>query len=214
MNDLKTATTLLGSYLNDPIYKNTTVLSKNDIYSNVIVGFYEGKYYSRSLKAFHSLRPDSPILNKKQANHVSEENWKSVQNSICYSAVIGSYYRLNDPASVLQYYEECRALKLFPSYLESMMVAQTYYNSDDYKLLYDELLTKKGVLRGIPEMEKFFHLLVLMYRERYLLNLSKVTQTRKALRQVYWNWHYYRNQKPKFDRDNDTISKMFCYYRN
>lgn len=53
-----------------------------------------------------------------------------------------------------------------------------------------------------------------MYRERYLLNLSKITQTRKALRQVYWNWHYYRNQKPKFDKDNDTISKVFWNYCN
>lgn len=154
LNNLNAATTLLSSYLNNPIYKTTQVLSKNDIYSNVITGFYEGKYYSRCLKTFHSLRPSQSIAEKKCEGSVNEENWKSIQNSICYSAVIGSCYRLNDPTAVLAYYDECRSLNLFPAFLESMMVAQTIADAEDYKLLYDELKTKKNVIRGIPESEK------------------------------------------------------------
>lgn len=213
MNDLTSATTILSSYLSNPAYTNTTVLSKNDIYSNVIVGFYEGKYYSRCLKSFYSLKPSTPTSQTKDpSSTIHEENWKSIQNSLCYSAVIGSCYRLNDSSSVLHYYDECRKIGQFPNFLESMMVAQTYASSDDYKLIYNTLVSKKEVLRGIPEMEKFLLIFIIMIRERYLINLSQVKQMRKALQQVYWSWHYYRNQKPKFEHETNSISKNEYYY--
>ena len=153
LNDLSLATTLLQTYLTNPVYKNTTVLSKNDIYSNVVVGFYEGGYYSRCLKAFHSLRPEDGI-ESQQLSEVGEANWKSVQNSLCYSAVIGSYFRTSQYPSVLAYYNECRKLRLFPSFHEAMMVAECHLFSDEYKLVYDELNSKKMAFRGIPESEK------------------------------------------------------------
>ena len=117
------------------------------------MGFYEGKYYSRCLATFHSLRPE-PSVKDATKKAIHEENWKSIQTSHCYSAVIGSAYRLHELDSVLKYYDECRSFSLFPNFLESMMVAQTIADSEEYKDLYNELQMKKEVIRGVPEMEK------------------------------------------------------------
>ena len=38
MNKLKSATTLLSSMLNSPEYRKHSIISKNDVYSNIIVG--------------------------------------------------------------------------------------------------------------------------------------------------------------------------------
>ena len=122
----------------------------------MISGFYEGHYYDRCLQAFHSIRPVSPaiMVNKKDLKG-NEEKWKSVQNSLCYSAVIGSCYSQGDFESALRYYEECRQLGLFPAFVESMMVAKCYEQSEDYKKLLEELQEKKESITGIPESELF-----------------------------------------------------------
>ena len=86
----------------------------------------------------------------------NEDKWKVIQNSLCYSSVIGSYYAQGDFKSVLQYYDECRQLGLFPAFVESMMVTKCHEVSEDYKTQLEEILEKKGQFTGIPESELYF----------------------------------------------------------
>ena len=65
--------------------------------------------------------------------------WKRVQNSLCYSAVIGSYYRLGEFQLALQYYEEARKLGVFPRFREGMMVAEIHATSREFEAALREL---------------------------------------------------------------------------
>lgn len=85
----------------------------------------------------------------------NEDKWKSIQNSLCYSSVIGSYYAQGDFKSVLQYYDECRKLGLFPAFAEGMMVAKCHEVSEDYKANLEKILEKKEQFPGIPESELY-----------------------------------------------------------
>ena len=90
------------------------------------VGFYEGGYYSRCLQVFDSICPSGHV-------DPGDEKGKSIQNSLCYSAVIGSHYRLGDFKSATDAYEACRKLGLFPAFPESMMIASGYELSELYR---------------------------------------------------------------------------------
>ena len=70
--------------------------------------------------------------------------------------MIGSYYAQGDFKSVLQYYDECRQLGLFPSFAEGMMVAKCYEGSEDYKTRLEEILEKNEQFTGIPASELYF----------------------------------------------------------
>ena len=65
--------------------------------------------------------------------------WTRVQNSLCYSAVIGSYYRLGEFQLALQYYEEARKLGVFPRFREGMMVAEIHATSREFEAALREL---------------------------------------------------------------------------
>ena len=113
--------------------------------------------YVRCLQAFHSIRPLSPAISvEKKDLEENEDRWKSIQNSLCYSSVIGSYYAQGDFKSVLQYYDECRQLGLFPGFAEGMMVAKCYEGSEDYKTRLEEILEKNEQFTGIPASELYF----------------------------------------------------------
>lgn len=180
LNEVKEATSLLSTYLNNPVYKRTNVSGGNDLYSNAIVGgaerffpsfsgFYEGKFYSRCIAMFHSVRPVAPTLSiaskhqlaagKTEENGLvplEEEKWKLIQNSLCYSAVIGSYYRLGEFQLALQYYDEARKLGVFPRFREGMMVADIHANSQEFRELFSDLKRKNVDVSGVPKNELFF----------------------------------------------------------
>ena len=81
------------------------------------------------------------------------EKWKSTHNSLCYSAIIGSYYHQGDLETAIQYYEECRRLGLFPSFPEGMMVAKCHELSEAYKTRMEEWKEKKPTVPGIPSAD-------------------------------------------------------------
>lgn len=80
---------------------------------------------------------------------------KSIQNSLCYSAVIGSHYRLGDFKSATDAYEACRKLGLFPAFPESMMIASGYELSELYRAQLETWLEEKRTIPGVPESELF-----------------------------------------------------------
>ena len=121
-------------------------------------GFYEGRYYSRCLQVFHSIRPQTENQDKSGHADTTDEKWKSIQNSLCYSAVIGSNYRLGDFKSATDAYEECRKLGLFPAFPESMMIASGYELSEVYRSQLEEWMAEKRTIPGIPESELFLSL--------------------------------------------------------
>ena len=171
VNELKTANALLSNLLSNPAYQKQALLSRNDVFSNVIVGrfhypfqsiqglctnsigFYDGKYYDRCLKVFHSIRPKNPDFEAIKSGKKLEgdmEKWKSTHNSLCYSAVIGSYYQQGDLDAAIRYYDECRRLGLFPSFPEGMMIAKCHELSDAYQSHMEEWKEKKPSIPGIP----------------------------------------------------------------
>ena len=174
VNELKIANSLLSNLLSNPVYQRQSLLSSNDVFSNVIVGrfhylsqfillivhwsigFYGGKYYDRCLKVFHSIRPKHPDFEAIKSGKKLEgdmEKWKSTHNSLCYSAIIGSYYQQGDLETAIQYYEECRRLGLFPSFPEGMMVAKCHELSEAYKTRMEEWKEKKPTVPGIPSAD-------------------------------------------------------------
>lgn len=101
---------------------------------------------------FHSIRPVAPTLalaskHELAAGKTEAEGlvaldagkWTRVQNSLCYSAVIGSYYRLGEFQLALQYYEEARKLGVFPRFREGMMVAEIHATSREFETALREL---------------------------------------------------------------------------
>ena len=101
---------------------------------------------------FHSIRPVAPTLalaskHELAAGKTEAEGlvaldagkWTRVQNSLCYSAVIGSYYRLGEFQLALQYYEEARKLGVFPRFREGMMVAEIHATSREFEAALREL---------------------------------------------------------------------------
>ena len=181
-------------------------------------GFYEGHYYHRCLATFHSIRPLAPTLSiaskhdlkrgKGETDGVVQldpSQWKLIQNSLCYSAVIGSYFMTHEFSLALQYYDEARKLGVFPRFREGMMIAQIHLSSEEYKPVYEELKSKESQIAGIPMSEVCAMACEVMCRDRFLLNKSKLPQLRRAVRQVYWNWHYNRPFSPKFDPKSDAI---------
>lgn len=112
------------------------------------VGFYEGGYYSRCLQVFDSICPSGHV-------DPGDEKGKSIQNSLCYSAVIGSHYRLGDFKSATDAYEVCRKLGLFPAFPESMMIASGYELSELYRAQLETWLEEKRTIPGVPESELF-----------------------------------------------------------
>ena len=80
---------------------------------------------------------------------------KSVQNSLCYSAVIGANYRLGDFKSATDAYEACRKQGLFPAFPESMMIASGYELSELYRTQLETWLREKRTVPGVPESELF-----------------------------------------------------------
>ena len=101
---------------------------------------------------FHSIRPVAPTLalaskhelaaGKTEAEGLvalAAGKWTRVQNSLCYSAVIGSYYRLGEFQLALQYYEEARKLGVFPRFREGMMVAEIHATSREFEAALREL---------------------------------------------------------------------------
>ena len=101
---------------------------------------------------FHSIRPVAPTLalaskHELAAGKTEAEGlvaldagkWTRVQNSLCYSAVIGSYYRLGEFQLALQYYEEARKLGVFPRFREGMMVAEIHATSREFEAALGEL---------------------------------------------------------------------------
>lgn len=131
--------------------------------------------------------------------------WKLIQNSLCYSAVIGSYFMTHEFSLALQYYDEARKLGVFPRFREGMMIAQIHLSSEEYKPVYEELKSKESQIAGIPMSEVCARVCGVMCRDRFLLNKSKLPQLRRAVRQVYWNWHYNRPFSPKFDPKSNAI---------
>ena len=181
-------------------------------------GFYEGHYYHRCLATFHSIRPLAPTLSiaskhdlkrgKGETDGVVQldpSQWKLIQNSLCYSAVIGSYFMTHEFSLALQYYDEARKLGVFPRFREGMMIAQIHLSSEEYKPVYEELKSKESQIAGIPMSEVCARACGVMCRDRFLLNKSKLPQLRRAVRQVYWNWHYNRPFSPKFDPKSNAI---------
>ena len=115
---------------------------------------------------FHSIRPIAPTLaiaskhqlaaGKTEENGVvplEEDKWKLVQNSLCYSAVIGSYYRLGEFQLALQYYDEARKLGVFPRFREGMMIAEIHANSREFEASFSELKRKNVDVSGVPSSE-------------------------------------------------------------
>lgn len=107
---------------------------------------------------FHSIRPENPDFNAlKSEKELSSSmgKWKSTHNSLCYSAVIGSYYQQGQKEMAMQYYEECRHLGIFPSFPESMMIAHCHEVADTYKTQLEEWEGKKPATAGIPAADVY-----------------------------------------------------------
>lgn len=115
---------------------------------------------------FHSIRPVAPTLalaskHELAAGKTEAEGlvaldagkWTRVQNSLCYSAVIGSYYRLGEFQLALQYYEEARKLGVFPRFREGMMVAEIHATSREFEAALRELRELRA--SGVSSAERW-----------------------------------------------------------
>ena len=95
--------------------------------------------------------------NPNSSNSTSSLNKKKyLENSLCYSAIIGSYFHIGKSDSVMKYYRECRKLGLFPSYESSLMIADVFFNTQNYKNIYEKLLAENTTCPGVPETERLF----------------------------------------------------------
>ena len=132
-------------------------------------GFYEGHFYTRCIATFHSIRPIAPTLSIASKHQIAagkteenglvpldEDKWRLVQNSLCYSAVIGSYYQLGEFQLALQYYDEARKLGVFPRFREGMMIADIHANSQEFRDQFAELKSKKVDVSGVPKNELYY----------------------------------------------------------
>lgn len=104
---------------------------------------------------FHSIHPHAEKPDDSGHVDANDEKWKSIQNSLCYSAVIGSNYRLGDFKSATDAYEECRKLGLFPAFPESMMIASGYECSEVFRSQLEEWMAERKTIPGVPESELF-----------------------------------------------------------
>lgn len=151
LNEVKEASALIAEVKANPSYLKTNIIGANDIYTNAILGFYEGQSYDHCLQLFKSIRPKGEYTKEVRDSKTREEEWKLIQNSKCYSAVIGSCFYLKDYAAVQYFYHECRRMGVFPNYVESLMMAQSFlYMAKGESQPSDTA----GVLKGIPEAER------------------------------------------------------------
>ena len=150
MNEVKEASALIAEVKANPSYIKTNVIGANDLYTNAILGFYEGHSYDHCLQLFKSIRPKGEYTKEVREGKTMEE-WRLIQNSKCYSAVIGSCFYLKDYAAVQYFYHECRRMGVFPNYVESLMMAQSILYTTKGE---PQLSDNAGVLKGIPEAER------------------------------------------------------------
>ncbi|OAO15852.1 hypothetical protein AV274_2434 [Blastocystis sp. ATCC 50177/Nand II] len=194
LREVKEASALIEEIKTSSQYRNRNVTSTNDLYTNAILGFYEGESYSHCLQLFKSIRPAGEYM---PDTHSPE--WKQIQNSKCYSSVIGSCFRLGDFAATQYFYHESRKMGVFPNYRESLMVAESFIRTGAGEKRLEELRHDASACKGIPEGEK----------ERYLRSKSSVEEWRKAIRQVFLAWHFNTPHRPKFDPRSSSI----CLYQ-
>lgn len=147
---MKEASALIAEVKANPSYIKTNVIGANDLYTNAILGFYEGHSYDHCLQLFKSIRPKGEYTKEVREGKTMEE-WRLIQNSKCYSAVIGSCFYLKDYAAVQYFYHECRRMGVFPNYVESLMMAQSFLYTTKGE---PQLSDNAGVLKGIPEAER------------------------------------------------------------
>ena len=146
---MKEASTLIEEIKASPQYRNRNVVSTNDLYTNAILGFYEGDSYSHCLQLFKSIRPTG-----EYNPDTASPEWKQIQNSKCYSSVIGSCFRLGDFAATQYFYHESRKMGVFPNYLESLMVAESFLRTGAGEKRLEELRKDTSACKGIPEGER------------------------------------------------------------
>ena len=149
LREVKEASALIEEIKASPQYRNRSVTSTNDLYTNAILGFYEGESYSHCLQLFKSIRPAGEYM---PDTHSPE--WKQIQNSKCYSSVIGSCFRLGDFAATQYFYHESRKMGVFPNYRESLMVAESFVRTGTGEKRLEELRHDASACKGIPEGER------------------------------------------------------------